>query len=181
MVDPIATRYASTFFELVKAEGRLDETLGQLKELGEALGRHPDLRQFLLNPDVEAAQKLGVLDRVLGGEWSEALRAFLRMVLAMGRAEALVDIVEGFRELVDAERRRVRVVVRTARPLSASLKDRLKRRLAHLEHREVELAEEMAPELLGGIQVVVDHQMLDGSLKGRLTELRRRLKSIRVH
>ena len=125
--------------------------------------------------------KLQVMDRLLRGAWSQDVRAFVQVVLSMGRASSLADIAEAFGELVDEERGLVRVTVRTAHPLSESLKTRLKQRLERLEHRTVELVEQSAPELIGGIQVLFDHRMLDGSLRAQLEQLRRRLKAVRVY
>ena len=179
--DPVAVRYASSFFEVVKDEGRLDETASSLKELQGLIQRHEELRQFLVNPGVEVADKTQVLERLLGSAWSRDLKAFVQMVVSLGRAARLVEIVDAFGELVDAERGVLRVRLRTARPLPAPLKTRLKQTLERRERCSVELIEDMVPELLGGLQVLLDDRMLDGSLRTQLDTLRQRLKSVRVH
>lgn len=179
--DPIAARYADSLFELVKREGRIDETASGLKELAGLIQGHEELRQFLVNPGVEVADKLSLLQRLLGQAWSRDLGAFVQMVLSLGRAAHLVEIAEAFSELVDVERGVLRVRVRSARPMPAPIKTRLKETLEQRERRTVELIEEQDPELLGGIQVLVGHRMLDGSLRTQLAALRQRLKSVRVH
>jgi len=181
VTDPVADRYASALFDLVDEQGQLDDTLAHLEQLGVLLQSHPELRQFLINPDVELPGKIQVLGRVLAGAWSEDVKAFLQVVLSMGRAESLGEMVEAFRASVDAKRRRVRVTVRVARPLSKRLRDRLKQRLEQLEQREVELDEATDPTLIGGMQIFLDHRLLDGSLRSHLEALRRQLKSVRVH
>jgi len=98
----------------------------------------------------------------------------------MGRAAHLVDIAQAFAELVDEARGIIRARVSSARPLEAPLKSRLKQILEHREHKQVELVEETAPELLGGIQVVLGSRMLDGSVRTQLARLRQRLKTVRV-
>jgi len=181
VIDPVAARYAESLFELVRREGRIEEALHELEELADLLHRHDDLRQFLLNPDVEVPDKLHVVDRLLGGPWSSEARAFVQLVLSMGRASFLIEMVEAFGQLADAERGLVRVTVRSAHPLSESLKTQLKQRLEQLERRTVSLTEEVEPELIGGIQLLLDHRLLDGSLRTQLAVLRQRLKSVRVH
>lgn len=179
--NPVADRYAGAFFEMAKQRGQLEEAWQHLQELKALILEHPDLRQLLLNPDVEGADKLRVLNRVSGGAWSADLQAFLRLVLERDRAQALVDIVGAFDQLVDAERGRLRVTIRSAHPLPDKLKDRIKQRLARWEHREIELTEETDPSLIGGLQVLLDHRLLDGSIKHHLEALRHRLKSVRVY
>lgn len=177
----IAVRYAGVLFDRVSAPNERETILGHLEALAEVMRRHDDLERFLLNPDVEVDDKLGVLTRALGKAWPEDLSVFLRVVLSMGRAQNLQDIAAAFRTLVDADRRRVRVTVRTARPLSAGSRVALIQRLEAMEQRRVELAEAQEPSLIGGLQVLIDHRLLDGSLKARLSELRQRLKSVKVH
>src|SRR3989338_10392434 len=115
--DAVAARYAESLFAAAKAQRQLDETLEELVFLGRLLRGQPDLRELLFNPDVDAGDKIGVLERALKGGWSQLVRAFVRMVLAMDRAEALPGVAEALQEAVDQDRGRLRVVVRSARAL----------------------------------------------------------------
>lgn len=178
--DSVACRYAESLFELAKSVGRLDELAQGLAALEELVAAHEDLRGFLVNPDVEIVDKLQVLQRLPGQAWSADLEAFLRMVFSMGRAAHLADIAQAFAELVDEARGIIRARICSARPIEAPLKRRLKQILEHREHKQVELVEETAPELLGGLQVVLGSRMLDGSVRTQLERLRQRLKTVRV-
>ena len=179
--DSVAARYAEALFETAQATEALHDTLEQLLLLGGLVRQHKDLREFFFNPDVDLDDKLAVLDRVLQRSWSELLRAFVRMVIAFGRAESLPGIVEAFQELVDAHERRVRVIVRSAHPLSESTVGRLRAGLARREGKTIEVEADVQPELLGGVQVIIGNRILDGSVRRQLQELRECLGSIRVH
>ena len=178
--DSVSVRYAQALFDVAKPAGRLDAVASQLEELAGHVRQEARLRELLLNPDVELDDKLSVCAVVLGGTWQEDVRLFVRMAVAFGRAELLLDMAEAFRRLVDEDRQIARVTVRTARPLAPALRTRLVAAVERSEGRSVELVEEAAPELIGGLQVMVGHRMVDGSLKGRLAELRQRLKSVKV-
>jgi len=179
--DPVSARYAEAFFGLIKPSGRLKETAQALQRVRALIRAHADLQQFLGNPGVEVEDKLGVLGRLLESAWSDDVRAFIRLVLSMGRPEYLAEMAEAFQALADEDAGLLRVTVRSAHPLSAAMRERLTHQLERLEHRRIEMAEETDPELIGGIQVALDHRVLDGSVKTKLAELRQRLKSVRVH
>lgn len=179
--DPVAVRYAQTFFEVVQAEARVEESAASMQALRALITQHPAIQVVLVNPGVESAEKLRMLERLLGSGWSPDVRACVHMVLESGRADHLVEITAAFSELVDQARGVARVRVRTVHPLPDALKARLTQTLERREGRRVELVEEAAPELLGGLQVLLDHRMLDGSLRTQLDALKRRLKSVRVH
>ena len=178
--DPVAARYAQALFEQAKAEGRRDETLAELALIGGLLREHPDLRQFMGNPDVEIEDKVALLDRSLKGSWSALGRAFVQMAVALGRVEHLAEIADALQAAVDADEGRVRAVVRSAHRLSASALKRLRAALERRERRQVELREELDPKLLGGLQVRLDHRVIDGSVRRQLADLRERLSAVRV-
>ena len=179
--DPVASRYAQALFESVKADGRIDDMLEQLSFIGQLLRESPDLQRLLRNPDVDPEDKVHVLARVMPGRWSQQVQAFLRMVVAFGRAECLMEIAEAFRAAVDQDRGQLRVTVRSVRPLPETLLVRLRERLERREGKRVELTTELAPELLGGLQVALDHRLIDGSVRRQLDDLRQQLSAIRVH
>ena len=179
-LDPIASRYAQALFETAKQEGALDEALEQLLLLDQLLSEQPDLRQFLGNPDVDLEDKVGLLHRALKGAWSKLVRAFVHMIVSMGRAQALAEIIEAFRAMVDADAGRIRVLVRSVHPLPDAALDRLRKKLEHREHKSIDVETELAPELLGGLQVMMGHRLIDGSVQRQLSDLRQQLTTVRV-
>ena len=133
--EVIATRYAQVLFEAAQTERRIEETLEHLMLLGRLIREEPALRALLWNPDVDPEEKVGVLDRVFHGSWSALVRAFLRMVASLGRAELLPEIVDAFATRVDEAQGRLRVLVRSAHPLPDGALERLRSRLEHQERR----------------------------------------------
>jgi F-type H+-transporting ATPase subunit delta len=178
--DPLAMRYATTLFEAAKTAGCVDEVGEPLTVLGGLLREYPEFQELLFNPDVDPDQKVGVMERVLQGRWPDLLRAFLQMVVAMGRGPWLPQIVDAFQAAVDIEHGRLHVTVRSARPLPEAIRDRLCARLAAREGKQIVLHTEVAPELLGGVQIRFAHHLLDGSVSRQLLELKARLKAVRV-
>jgi len=179
--DPIASRYAQALFEASKAEGQVDATQEQLTQLGALLRGEPDLGTLLRNPDVEPDAKVGVLARVLGASWPATVRAFVQMVISAGRAEYLPEIMDAFSDLVDVEEGRLRVLVRSAHPLPEAVLNRLRAHLEQQERKTVVFETELAPELLGGLQVRLDHRVIDGSVQGQLISLREQLTRVKVN
>lgn len=180
-VDPVAGRYAQALFESAKADGQRDETLEQVRLLARLLTDVPDLRQFMLNPDVDPPQKVGVLDRALRGSWSPLVRAFTELVVRAARAESFAGIAEAFQVLADQDAGRIWVTVLSAHPLERPQVERLREAIARREAKQVEIVAEIDPELIGGLQVRLEHRVIDGSVQRQLADLRQRLHAVRVH
>lgn len=178
--DPVATRYAQALFETAKESGQVEEALEHLSLLRKAMGMSQEVHRLLLNPDVELDEKMGIFNRTLGEEWSELVRAFVRVTISFGRAALLEEMIRAYEAAVDQAKGRLRAVVRSARPLPAPVLERLRRGLERREHKEVLIETELAPELVGGLQIMLDQRLIDGSIRRHLIELRQQLKSVRV-
>ncbi len=179
--DPIAARYAQALFEVAKAEQQAEETLEHLTVFGELLRDHPGLRTLISNPGVHATEKIELLDRLVKRSWAKLVRSFVHMVIALGRADYAPEIVEAFRAAWDEDQGRLRAVVRSARRLPESVLTTLRTRLARREQKTIELETEIRPELLGGLQIGLDHRVIDGSVRRQIDELRERLSAARVY
>lgn len=179
--DPVASRYAQAIFEAATAEQSLDETLDDLRVIRQVMLDTPEVSEFLLNPDVDPDGKIDALDRATQGAWGGFTRAFLELVIGMGRVAILPAIVDALQALVDDTQGRLRVTVRAARPIPEDARERLRKTLEAREHKQITVEMEIDPSLLGGVEVHVGHRLIDGSVRRQLAELKQQLKSVRVH
>jgi F-type H+-transporting ATPase subunit delta len=103
---------------------------------------------------------------------------FLRVVARNGRLFALPAIIRTFAELTAAARDEATAEVTSAAALSdgqrSSLADTLKAKIG----KTVTLIEHVDPSLIGGLVVKVGSQMIDSSLKTKLTAMRVAMKEV---
>jgi F-type H+-transporting ATPase subunit delta len=174
----IARNYAETLLTLAERHGGADglEAFGQAAEsLAELLQSDPRMRQFLETPRVTPEQKKAALQQALAGRAPEMFVRFV-MVLADKRRQALLpEIAEAYRALVDERMGRVRVHVRISHAPDAALQAEIGNTLADRLGRTVIPTFTVDPDLLGGMVVHVGDQILDGSLRTRAAQLRRRM------
>jgi F-type H+-transporting ATPase subunit delta len=173
----IARNYAETLLTLAERHGGAGglEAYGEAADALAALLGDPRLRQFLETPRVSAEEKKQALRRALAGRAPEMFTRFV-MVLADKRRQALLpEIAAAYRELVDERMGRVRVRVTISHEPDAALKAEIGNALADRLGRTVIPTFTVDPELLGGMVVRVGDQILDGSLRTRAAQLRRRL------
>jgi len=180
-VDPIAERYADALFESAKAEAQVESVQRALATLGRLLNEQPMLGELLSNPGIAPHQKLDVLSHAFVEGEPGLVRAFVHMVIARDRVDWLPGMIQAFADAMDEDHGRIRVVVRSTHPLPQQSLQRLRKGLEQRERKHVELASEVEPALLGGLQVQLGHRVIDASVRRHLEELRRQLKSVRVH
>jgi F-type H+-transporting ATPase subunit delta len=174
--EATAKRYAKALLGLAREAGTTEATGEQLDEVSTLFDTHADLRHALLRPWVKGQDRRAVAQAVaerIGG--STLLRNFVGLLAERRRLDHLSEISQAYRQLVDESLGRVRARVRTAIPLAESDHRQLAERLSRATGKTVVLEGFVDPTLLGGFVAQVGSLVLDGSLDGQLTRLRKHL------
>jgi F-type H+-transporting ATPase subunit delta len=179
MSQAAASRYARALADLVLHPGSgLDpaNVSAQLKAFGETLNSSPELRGVLLSPAVTTTRKRAVVSRVTSADrLPELVRNFLFVIIDHRRIAMLDDITEAFEEFVDDRSGVVKAAVSSARALNEQQQSALAAELELLTGQKVRCEYATDPALVGGIAAKIGSRIYDGSVRGELSALRRRL------
>ncbi len=168
----IARPYAEALFSSAGAQAA--DLKPQLAGVA-ALAADPELRQYADNPKVNADQ---VFDLVAGISLQQGLSLdskvgnLLRTVIENGRLAALPEISTQYGALVNGSSGVSDATIQSAFPIEG---DALADVVATLEKRfgkKLNATVDIAPELIGGIRVVVGDEVLDTSVKARLEQMK---------
>ena len=174
-----ATAYARAVFDLAKERGQVDEIGQELSAVVDQIKAEPALRDFFARPWVTGPVKRATALEIAGRlGLSQLTRDLVGLAALQGRADQIGAIAEAYRDLVDRDRGRVRVAVRTAVPLTGEERSLLAARLQRtLGGNEVLLEETVDHGLLGGFIAESGTYVVDGSLEGQLERMRHRLET----
>jgi F-type H+-transporting ATPase subunit delta len=167
--------YAHALLEVARAEGHLAEVEDELFRFARTFDSSDELRLALGDPGLPAERRVAVVQDLLGGKALQASVALAQFVVAAGRAGELSEIVDRFVELSAAERRRAVAEVRSAIPLTAEQKEKLREALNHATGKEVEVKLVVDPTVLGGVVARIGDVVIDGSVRRRLDQLREQI------
>ena len=176
LANPVGRVYAEALFGITLQRGRVDEVGDELREVLQLFRRDRDIRAFLETPVLEPAEKVRVLKKALDRAVSDTVIDFLCLLVDKRRIDALPVIEEAYQALADRHAKRTRVEVQTPTPLPADLRDEIEKMLRSKLGREIALAAETEPSLLGGAVVAIGDRVYDGSVRARLQRFRRTLK-----
>jgi F-type H+-transporting ATPase subunit delta len=168
-----AKRYAEAIAGLARDAGSWERWRQDLHAVGEA-AQAPALRDALASPNLPSEVKQGLLARALGERAAPETRNLLSVMARRNRLDLLPDVVAWFDELADLALGIERVTVTTAAPLTDGQRRRLRERLAK-PGGAVVLAEQVDPDILGGLVVRQGDVIRDYSVRARLESLRERL------
>ncbi len=172
--ETIARNYAEAVFQLGERSGNVERYAELLDAVAAAVEQTPRVQAVLMSPRVPKAEKA----RLLGAALRDVPREFvlfLQAVVKRGRQQLLREIATEYMKLLDLKLDRVRAGITLARDpdekLRRSIQDSLSRQLG----KQVIPAFNVDPEILGGTIVRVGERVLDGSVRRRMTKLRRQL------
>ena len=172
----IARNYAEALFELGERSGHTDRYAELLDAVAGAVETTPQVQGVLMSPRVPKAEKI----RLFGAALKSAPRdfvLFLQALLKRGRQRLLREMSTEYQALLDIKHNRIRAGVTLARPAEPALQREIQAALSRELGKEVIAAFHLDPEILGGTVVRIGERIHDGSVRRRMTKLRRHLLS----
>ena len=136
-----------------------------------------DFRRLLDSPLIDVKTATAASQAMLEQEgFSKPVRDFVGVIAANRRLRALPEIVAAFAALVAHRRGIVTAHVASAHPLNDVQRQQLRARLIEAGYGNVNILEEVEPDLLGGLVVRIGARLYDTSLKSRLQRLQYAMK-----
>ena len=179
MHSVVGTRYANALAEVVLAPGSnlmASAVTEQLKRVEALLKDAPELRHVMLSPAVASSKKRAVVKQLapeLGLD--QKVQNFLFVVIDHRRVHQLSEIREAFEGAVDVALGFVRANITSAQALDDGQRGMLQSHFERLTGKKVHADYTVNPELIGGVIARIGSTVYDGSVKGQLEGLRRKL------
>ncbi len=173
----LSLRYAHAFAS-VAASSHLDTAAAQqqLQDFSATLADSRELREVLMNPSIENAQKLKILDAISGriGMFPQ-VRNFLAVIMHHQRLHELDEILTEYHAVADEQANMTEAEITSAHPLNDQDRAELETQVAKLAGGNVRATYAQDPTLLGGAVVRIGSTVYDGSLRAQLQQLKQKL------
>ena len=170
----LARPYAEALFQ-VAASGDLKQATEQIDALA-AVAANPQMRQFAGDPKVGDAQVFDVITAVVATRLPTPLtrtaQNLLRTVIDNNRLAVLPAIAAQLHALVNERSGVAEATIHSAFPIEPLQLTELVGVLEKRFGRKLSASVQLAPELIGGIRVVVGDEVFDTSVKARLEQMK---------
>jgi len=173
----LADRYAAALYSFAEETSALDAVVGEVEQLGRLISESADFRRLIDSPLIDVLQARKAALTVLEQEgFSKAVRDFVGVIASNRRLRSLPQIVAAFAALVAEKRGVVTAHVASAHKLNDVQRQQLRARLIEAGYGNVNIVEQVEPDLLGGLVVRVGARLYDTSLKSRLQRLQHAMR-----
>jgi F-type H+-transporting ATPase subunit delta len=175
-VREVSKRYAKALLAVTKQKGTHQKALAELTAVAQAFETDKTVKEYFENPTISPDQKASAIKAALGGKGlSDEVVNTLLLLAEKARLDILPEMVQAFRDALDAEDGVTRGTVRSAKPLSQEAQKDLENKIHKVLNKKIILTFQEDPKLLGGVVAQVGGWTFDDSIETHLNKLNEEL------
>ena len=176
-MDAFTLQYAHALADVVLAD-KLDTKAidQQLQDFQSTWNDSRQLREVFQNPSIQLETKLKVLDAMVPRiGMMKQVRNFVALLLQNDRIHAVEPIVANYRDEINRRLHISEAEITSVRELNAEERSKIAAKAAALAGLEIHAVYKQDASLLGGVVLRIGDTVYDGSVRGRLEELREKM------
>jgi len=181
LAQQVAKKYSVALFNLAAEKSLLDIAWEQFGSLGEFLKTDDIFLDFMSAPQVPDQQKEDLVTKAFSGKLENSFFNFLMVLVRKRRIGYLPDIIDELDRQIRAAKGISRATCITVNPITDGERQQLIEKLTQKTSLKIELEEKVDKSILGGMIIILHNQIIDGSIKHGLNQLKNRLMKVKVH
>ena len=167
----LSKEYSTALFTLASEKGLLEKVKSELEDIIAELSNNSDYLQILRSPALPLSTRLSLIDEAFGS-CEEYLVSFMKLLCENAHIELLPECIEEFMALYKELKGRASATVYYASEPTDEQKQRLAKKLSTVTGKEIDISYIKDESLIGGIKVVLEDKVIDGSLTNRLSNIK---------
>ena len=166
----IARNYASALLSLAVDDNKVILYQEEVKELRKIIRDNPDFLLLIESRFLSVKEREENAEKLLSNFSTDVVN-FIKIIIKHNRVNYLVDILDAFNSLCNENRDIVEGLIYSAFPLEEATLLKIKKKISEIDNHEVDLIPRIDPSLIGGVKVVINSHVYDGSIKNQLEKM----------
>ena len=172
LLNTITSPWAEAFLQVAESEGKVDQTIGHVREILALWNGSAELREAMASPVLEVEAKKAALVKLFGDQVSPSVLNLLKLLADRQRIGFLDAVLERVLELYREQNQIALATVTSAAPLTDEQRSEIAERVKAVAGTDkVEINLVVDPDLIGGFILSVGSQVIDASLAGQVRRL----------
>ena len=168
-----ANMYAQALYDLAAEEGLREQFLTDLTLLYTIFRDQPDYVRLLSAPNVSKEERCGLLQESIGAQVHPYVLNFAKLLTEKNHIRQFCDCCKAYEKLYDQAEGILQVQAVTAVPLTQPQAEKLQQKLEKLTGKTIRLHNRVDPDCLGGVRLLYDGKLVEGTVAGNLENLRK--------
>lgn len=169
-MNQIAQTYAEALFSLGLEEKKLTKLQDEGKALSEIIHDNEDFLLLIDSRFMSREERQDIASKILK-DFDEDIVNFVKVLIANNRTNYIKDVLEAFNSLCNEYKGVKEGLIYSAFPLNKETLNKIKNKISQIEGMDVELISRIDPSLIGGVKVVINSHVYDGSIKNQLEKM----------
>lgn len=179
-MESVITRYASAIVSLANDEGKLKEYKKAFYELDCLFSSNEKLKKYLESYFVKNEDKYTIIDELCSSYKLKSLSNFIKLIVSKHIFIKFHDLYNAINKQVNIELGIDEGTIYSVFKLSEKQIKDIEAAISKKRGHVVELKNKLDESLIGGVRVVVHDHIYDGSIKGKLENLKNTLNEGRI-
>lgn len=181
MAKLVSKTYGDALFSVAMEENRVDAFAEEAKGLSVIFSENQELRKLMDNPKIIKEDKIKLIEETFTSHVSKEVIGLIALLISKGHSKDILAVFDYFIALVKEEKKIGTAFVTTAVALSDAQKSAVEKRLLETTRYEsFEMNYSVDESLIGGMVIRIGDRVVDSSIKTKLYELSKQLRSIQI-
>src|ERR1700712_5026426 len=173
----LAARYAKSLVDLAIEQNQLENVYKDMQYLQSICKGSPEFVNIMRSPVINADKKQNILNALTAGKISDLTALFNKLLISKTREEYLPEIVTAFIGQYNEMKGIHTVKLTTATALSEEVKQSIIGKLkAETTLKNIELETEVKEELIGGVILEFNNNLVDASIAKEMRDIKKQFK-----
>lgn len=172
MYEYLDRRYALALYEVAEEKGKVQEYLKDLEEICNLIENNKEFYEVIKHPQISTKKKKRMFINIFKDNIDEELLSFLLILIEKDRILYLREKLKQMKKINLEKKNTLKGIVKTTIPLKGEEFDKLINTLEKKYNKHIILQQVIDESILGGIYVRINHDVIDGTVRSKLNELK---------
>lgn len=181
MAKLVTKTYGKALLDLAMEEKKVDELYEEATAILTIVKDNPDLKLLMTHPKISMEEKQKSLAEIFQGKISAELMGFFKLLIEKDRFKEIEGILSFFLDEVKEIKGIGVAKVTSAVPLNVVEQKRIEEKLLQTtKYSSVEIQYDVDESLIGGMIIRMKDRVIDGSVKTKISEMKKQLMKIQL-
>lgn len=172
MYEYLDKRYALALYEVAEENNKVEEYLNDLRQICDLIDNNKDFYEVIKHPQISTKRKKETFINIFKGKIDDQLLSFLLILIEKDRILYLREKLNEMEKIHREKNNTLLAMIKTAVPLLDSEMENLNRILEKKYNKKIIITAEVDKSILGGVFIRVGNDVIDGTIKSKLDEMK---------
>ncbi len=169
-INEVSLRYAKALILASKKMG-IEPILKDFKNLITLIEKNSTIKDFISNPLINSVKKSDIMKKVCKDlKTDDKFLGFIETLSKHNKVMLISKVFDQFNKLIDASKGIMEVSITTASRLEDDKAKKIEKVLSEKINSKIRLKKIIDPQIIGGIIIQINSNMIDNSVKTKLSE-----------